>query len=336
MSLQRPLPLAAVCSGDFLEQQAAELWTGCDFGCRYCLPVAHRWAKRFPVPIGEGLCTNRVEPRTCDPLNLKRLAYQPKGTQPPAFLSLMSDPYPAREVTDCRTRRTITLLHRYGVGARVLTKSGSRAIRDFQPRPGTPLGWQSPGAPSTVSPNLLSYVDPLPPDLGSHPDDAFGATLTFVDETESRAWEPRAALPGERIAGLREAHRRGIPTWVSLNPVIDPAQSLELVRLSHGFVDLYMVGTLMDGVDERASALDWPKFAAQVTGLCKGYGVACYVMMDGRRRRDLEAFTAEMDRLVSTRSWRGVCQARKPKWATPKPAALASSLAETCLLRYEP
>jgi DNA repair photolyase len=47
------------------------------------------------------------------------------------------------------------------------------------------------------------------------PSDWFGVTLTFDNDTDSRKWEPGAALPGDRIAALKEAHNRGIRTWVS-------------------------------------------------------------------------------------------------------------------------
>jgi hypothetical protein len=42
--------------------------------------------------------------------------------------------------------------------------------------------------------------------------DSFGVTLTFDNDADSKKWEPGAALPGDRIAALEEAHNRGIRT----------------------------------------------------------------------------------------------------------------------------
>jgi len=33
-----------------------------------------------------------------------------------------------------------------------------------------------------------------------------------------------------RIEAIQEAHARGIRTWVAMEPVIDPAQTLELIE----------------------------------------------------------------------------------------------------------
>jgi len=46
----------------------------------------------------------------------------------------------------------------------------------------------------------------------------YGATLTFIDRGDSLKWEPGAALPDERMLALKEAKKRGIKTWVSLEP----------------------------------------------------------------------------------------------------------------------
>jgi DNA repair photolyase len=40
-----------------------------------------------------------------------------------------------------------------------------------------------------------------------------------------------------RIAAIKAAHEMGIRTWVSLEPVIDPDQALELIEQIHPFVD---------------------------------------------------------------------------------------------------
>ena len=74
------------------------------------------------------------------------------------------------------------------------------------------------------------------------PGDEFATTLTFLDEQKSRQWEPGTAIPEERIESLRKAHELGIRTRVSLEPIIEPAESIEIIRRTHTFVDLFKVG----------------------------------------------------------------------------------------------
>ena len=278
---------------------AADLWTGCAFGCRYCLPVAHSWARRFGGSAGRwGMAEASALVRSGDPLNLAGLAALGANAPtpiPPVFLSLMSDPYPVAEERAKVARWTIRELHRHGVGVRVLTKSGTRAVRDFAPD--------------------------LPDGLGSHPDDAYGATLTFMDPDDSRRWEPRAAMPAERMEGLQEAHRRGLPTWASLTPVVDPAQALDIIRATAPYVGLYTIGAieaddiLGDSPPRPAAAdFDWADFAREAADLCTSLDVPCFVRAAGVVGSDTTTAVAQMDRMMCAEMWRGVCEARKPRW----------------------
>jgi DNA repair photolyase len=278
-------------SGVLVDARDADLWTGCDFGCRYCLPDLRHFGSKFAAPAGEGIFQTKIQPRTCDALNLKgltmRLRSHPElwwGKTPPAFLSLRSDCYPKAEERLGFTRRAISVLHYYRVGVRILTRSGQRAVRDFQPRPGTRLlAPEAPPAAGAVDFASLRFADgsePLP-NLGSHPDDAYGATLTFLDAEQSRKWEPRAALPAERMAGLEEAHRRGIQTVVYLIPTVDPAAALEVIRAAHEFVDFFFLGPIIPGFatpefEAAFPSFDWPEFAREAIDLCEGFDVPAY------------------------------------------------------------
>jgi len=126
-----------------------------------------------------------------------------------------------------------------------LTKGGSRALRD-----------------------LDLFTD----------QDAFATTLTFLDDDRSAEWEPHAALPGDRISTIKRFHDAGVPTWVSLEPVIDPASSLEIVRRTHRFVDLYKVGRL--NYRPEAQSVDWVRFAHDAVELLESLGQDYYVKRD--------------------------------------------------------
>src|SRR3989304_615713 len=100
-----------------------------------------------------------------------------------------SDPYQHLETESNITRQAIEILHANNIRVTILTKGGSRSIKDF---------------------DLLKFGD------------KYGATLTFVNPEDSLKWEPNAALPEDRISALREAKKQGIETWASLEPVISP------------------------------------------------------------------------------------------------------------------
>jgi len=116
------------------------------------------------------------------------------------FLCFTCDPYQKAHDHLKLPAKAISALHDGGAFVSILTKSGMLSAQDF-------------------------------PLLGRG--DEYGATLTFIKKEDSDRWEPGAASPIERIEALEKAHAAGIPTWASIEPVIDPAQSLELIRITH-------------------------------------------------------------------------------------------------------
>jgi DNA repair photolyase len=153
-----------------------------------------------------------------------------EGDTRPVLLSFISDPYQPEEERLQLTRYAIETLHNYSHTVTILTKAGLLAQRDF--------GLYRAG-------------------------DSFGATLTFLDERKSRLWEPGAGPPLARILNLMAAYDAGIPTWVSLEPVIEPHETLALIAATSRFVDHYKVGKL--NYDRLADKIDWTQFALDVT-----------------------------------------------------------------------
>ena len=66
---------------------------------------------------------------------------------------------------------------------------------------------------------------------------SIGFTLTGRDDLEPGASSNRA-----RIEGLRQVHADGFKNFTSIEPVVDPALSLSIIKECVGFVDLFMVG----------------------------------------------------------------------------------------------
>jgi DNA repair photolyase len=225
---------------------ACNIYRGCDHACEYCYaPAATRRAVadfHQPVPRPDFLKQLRKEAAARTPTD-------------PILLCFTCDPYQALDERLGLARETIKILHAAGHAVNVLTKGGSRALRDL--------------------------------DLFG-PQDAFATTLTLLNGARSFEIEPGASMPSDRIVTIREFHAAGIPTWVSLEPVLDPAEALAIIRLTHSSVDLFKVGRW--NYDARAEAIDWAKFAADAVALLESLGKRYYI------KRDLACFLPEVHR----------------------------------------
>lgn len=215
---------------------AVNVYRGCDHGCIYCYGPSATQRKR--EQFHESCLRPNFFPQLVREAKKRAVA----GDTGQVLLSFTCDPYQHLDVEERVTRRTIEILHRYGFTVQILTKGGTRALRDL---------------------DLLG------------PGDAFASTLTFVDEARSREWEPNAALPDDRIEAIREMHDAGVPTWVSLEPVVDPNETLAVIRRTFEFVDLYKVGKL--NYHPHAKTVDWGRFANDAVALLEETDVPFYV-----------------------------------------------------------
>jgi DNA repair photolyase len=220
---------------------ATNLYRGCGHGCVYCYAPNATYSDR------DTFCQASPRPGILEKLGKDAAKLGSFGVKPesPILLSFTTDPY---QPIDCEyklTRQAIEILHFYGLKVQILTKGGRRAERDF---------------------DLLREGD------------SFGVTLTLLDNAESLKWEPHAGLPGERIESLQNAHKLGIKTWVSLEPVIDPNATLEIIRQTHEFVDLYKVGVM--NYHPVALTVNWYKFARDVVKLLNDLDCEYYLKKD--------------------------------------------------------
>lgn len=110
--------------------------------------------------------------------------------------------------------------------------------------------------------------------------DKYGTTLTFADSKKSVEWEPHAALPCERLDALDAAHHLGIETWASIEPVIDPEESLRIMQFARRCVDTFKIGKWNH--DARAKEIDWKNFGQRARAHAQALGVN-YVL-----KKDLE------------------------------------------------
>ena len=218
---------------------AMNIYKGCSHGCVYCYAPAATYKKR------EFFHANPV-PRNNFFQELGKDIIKFRGDKRPVLLCFTTDPYQPIEETAKLTRISIKRLIENGNSVKVLTKGGTRAVRDF--------------------------------DIMKTGDCDFGATLTFLDEQRSIEWEPGAASPSDRINALRLAKEVGIKTWVSLEPVIDPGQVYEIIKATNEFVDLYKVGKI--NYHPLSKTIDWHDFRVKVESLLTSLNKNYYIKED--------------------------------------------------------
>lgn len=216
---------------------AANLYYGCAHGCLYCFAPQTVKEKREAY-------ISRPRPRKDVLKYLEKDARELNGDDREILLSFISDPYQPLEMELGITRRAIEILIENELRFTVLTKGGLRARRDF---------------------DLLEGYEKC----------SFGTTLIFTEQADADKWEPNSPQVSDRIAAIKEAHQRGIKTWVSLEPVIDPEQALELIRLLHLYVGHWKVGKL--NYHDPGRPVDWIKFREDVRGLLDSLGTDYYI-----------------------------------------------------------
>ncbi len=218
---------------------AANPYRGCGHSCAYCYVPLVLKMPRAEFNAG-------AFPRPDFLLDIQKDArkYQAAGITEQVMLSFTTDPFHPGD--NRLTRDVIKNLQHHGLAVCTLTKGGDRALRDL--------------------------------DLFRPERDAFASTLTSLNDAFSRKWEPGAALPSNRIATLRRFHDAGIFTWVSLEPTLDCDSSLQIVRETHEFVDLYKIGRV--NYLPMTKTTDWRDYTLRMIDLCQQLDVAHYVKID--------------------------------------------------------
>lgn len=162
------------------------------------------------------------------------------------LLSFTCDTYQDIDIDMKLTREAIQILQGCNILVNILTKSGQNSERDF--------------------------------DLLSSKKSKYGVTLTFLNDNNSVKYEPYTSLPQERIRTLKKAKQAGIQTWVSLEPVIDPQQSLEIIHKTHDFVDMFKIGKWNH--DKKANEINWKNFGNKAIALMEKYNKEYYIKKD--------------------------------------------------------
>jgi len=218
---------------------AANLYRGCSHCCSYCYAPATIRVSR------EEFCKPVVRQDVIAKFEKDATYLEKIGEKRTILLSFTTDPYQPLDVREQLTRKAIQILHNHNLKVSILTKGGRRSERDF---------------------DLLSGR----PELSE-----YGNTLVFTDEKYRKAIEMGAARTEERIDAIKKAHDLGIFTYVSLEPVWIPEQSLELIDLTKDFVDFYKIGKL--NYNPQQNNVDWSKFKKELIEKLAGYKKKYYI-----------------------------------------------------------
>lgn len=223
---------------------ALNLYRGCDHGCNYC------WASRVLHMTKDAFGTPLPRKNILEMTRTDAKALQDAGNQTSVLLCFTTDPYCHADVRLKLTRQAVSSLLHHEQPLTILTKGGQRSQRDF---------------------DILQEL----PDLVT-----YATTLTFDPQHEDMRihYEPNAAPTHERLAALAKAKDLGFSTWVSCEPVIDPVQTLALIREAAPATDLFKVGKW--NYAREAAATDWVRFVRDVQATCKEVKAQYYLKND--------------------------------------------------------
>lgn len=220
----------------------ANLYSGCDHACVYCYaPLATR-KKR------DTFCFSKPRDGVLNKFFEDAKELEIRNENRPVLLSFTTDPYQTLDVKCQLTREAIKILHNHDLKVSILTKGGKRSERDF---------------------DLLSKNREL---------SEYGTTLVFIEEKMRAKIEPGAAPIQERIDALKKAHKLGIRTYVSLEPVWFPEDALKFIDMTYKFVDLFKVGKL--NYNPQQFNVNWNIFRTDVIEKLKGYDADFYIKND--------------------------------------------------------
>ena len=177
-----------------------------------------------------------VEPRPNIVEETRKQIEREKITGKTIHLCFTCDPYPMLYDTTT-TREIIKILKESGNHVQILTKG--LGDRDF---------------------DLLDSQD------------KYGITLTTGSNTRSAVCEPGSAHPSARLISLLAAKKRGISTWVSMEPVLDESV-LDFLEFYSDAFDLVKIGKL----NYHPSDINWKEFGEKAESLCKKLGINYYI-----------------------------------------------------------
>lgn len=221
---------------------ALNIYEGCSHGCTYCYNLSMPWCdkEKFRQPRPRyGLIPHleKDADRLVSEAQKKGLPTDPR----PILLCFSCDPYPDQCDT-ILTQQALQVLHDRNLCVQVLTKGGMRAARDFDLYLPDRLGWK------------------------------FGTTLHSLSEKTRQTWEPGSAPIEDRLEAIETARSYGIHTFLSVEPVIYPSETLEMLREMRDQVDEFRLGKMNHNFPIE-KAIDWRDYLCRAREILAGRNV---------------------------------------------------------------
>lgn len=212
-----------------------------------------------------------------------------RNSEKQVFLSFLTDPYSTFNRSTKLTRRVLEILLKYQIPVSILTKGGLQVLDD------------------------LDIIKAFGPNI------QVGGSLTFTSVKDAQKWEPGAAIPEERFFALEYLHNEGIKTWASMEPVIYPEQSLEIMEMTAKYVDAYKIGKL-NHFPKHEIKFDWQQFLVDAVAVMRKNGTPFYIKEDLRAFKPdwLHLYPEEedMDFLALKNAWNAPTTAAQDKLTT--------------------
>jgi DNA repair photolyase len=172
-----------------------------------------------------------------------------RNTDKQVLLSFTGDPYCNLNTETKTTREVLLILLKYNIPVSILTKGGTRCLEDLDV--------------------FEKFNDRI----------KIGFTLTFDNEKQSLLNEPGAAVTHNRIEALKTLHKNGIKTWVSIEPVVLPEQSLHLMEMAMPYTDHFRIGKL-NHYRNYEKGIDWTRFLDDSVKLMRKHDKPFYIKND--------------------------------------------------------
>lgn len=212
---------------------ACNFYTGCSNDCSYCYckrgVLSSVWSKEAKLKK----CF-KDEEHAIQIFEKELLKHIDEIRASGLFFTFTSDPFLPQTTLLTQQAARICLIH--DVPVKFLTKRTDWHIDDFIKEP-------------EINGTIWNY------EAKKHLF-AFGFTLTGCDELE-----PNASGNEARIVAMYRLKEAGFKTWASIEPIIDLSRSLEMIKQTIGFCDLYKVGL------QSGKKYDWREL--------RGFMLAC-------------------------------------------------------------
>ncbi len=175
-------------SPDIPFDRSLNAYRGCEHGCIYCFArPTHAYLGLSPGLDFESKLV--VKPNA--PVQLRAELSKRNYVAAVLAMGTNTDPYQPIEATHRITRACLEVLREFGHPVSITTKS-DRVVADL---------------------DVLT-------DLAADGLVAVVISVTSLDRAVARTLEPRAATPARRLAAIRALSDAGIPTWVSVSPIV--------------------------------------------------------------------------------------------------------------------